>query len=106
MCDTRCVECTPECRGNWALFDIINALTNLRMLLPTLGGDPNAVTLLGWKSGAALVNLLMSSPLSAPRENTHTEYASVCAHCRARRSSFPPCNTHRWLSVVPVGNGR
>ncbi|CDW52633.1 protein nlg c; protein nlg b; protein nlg a [Trichuris trichiura] len=56
----------PTCKGNWALSDIVCALDVLRAMVSDFGGDPTMVTLLGWDTGAALVNLLMSSPISAP----------------------------------------
>ncbi|KRY51457.1 Neuroligin-1, partial [Trichinella britovi] len=56
----------PSCKGNWALSDIVCALDVLRALIGDFGGDSKAVTLLGWDTGAALVNLLMTSPISAP----------------------------------------
>lgn len=56
----------PSCRGNWALGDIAAALEFLRQTVHDFNGDRNKITLLGWDTGAALVNLLMSSPVSAP----------------------------------------
>lgn len=41
----------------------------IRTIINDFGGDPQAITLLGWDTGAALVNLLMSSPISAPADS-------------------------------------
>ena len=38
----------------------------LNVVLPSFGGDPRFVTLMGWGSGASLVSLLMASPLTQP----------------------------------------
>uniref|UniRef100_A0A915IRR1 Carboxylesterase type B domain-containing protein n=1 Tax=Romanomermis culicivorax TaxID=13658 RepID=A0A915IRR1_ROMCU len=59
----------PVCKGNWALADISCALQFLRTILTDFGGDPHSITLLGWEKGASLVNLLMSSPISAPADS-------------------------------------
>lgn len=40
----------------------------LSNLLPSFGADPQLITLLGDRSGAALVSLLMSSPITQPKD--------------------------------------
>ncbi|EPB77861.1 Carboxylesterase [Ancylostoma ceylanicum] len=55
-----------SCSGNSGISDLVSALTMLNVVLPPFGGDPKAVTLLGWGSGASLVSLLMASPLTQP----------------------------------------
>ncbi|PAV75764.1 hypothetical protein WR25_11712 isoform C [Diploscapter pachys] len=55
-----------SCTGNSGISDIVSALTMLNVILPSFGGDPKSVTLLGWGSGASLVSLLMASPLTQP----------------------------------------
>ncbi|KAL7069724.1 hypothetical protein ACQ4LE_010977 [Meloidogyne hapla] len=56
-----------SCAGNAGLSDLVAALKMLSLILPSFGADPNAVTLLGWESGAALVSLLMASPITQPK---------------------------------------
>uniref|UniRef100_A0A915LJF5 Carboxylesterase type B domain-containing protein n=1 Tax=Meloidogyne javanica TaxID=6303 RepID=A0A915LJF5_MELJA len=50
-----------SCAGNAGLSDLLS------LILPSFGADPDAVTLLGWESGAALVSLLMASPITQPK---------------------------------------
>ncbi|PIO57612.1 hypothetical protein TELCIR_20969, partial [Teladorsagia circumcincta] len=57
---------SSSCSGNSGISDLVSALTMLNVVLPPFGGDPKAVTLLGWGSGASLVSLLMASPLTQP----------------------------------------
>ena len=54
------------CRGNYGISDVVCALDFLRGILRPFGGNPDAITLAGFGTGAALVNLLMSSPVSNP----------------------------------------
>uniref|UniRef100_A0A915MHX9 Carboxylesterase type B domain-containing protein n=1 Tax=Meloidogyne javanica TaxID=6303 RepID=A0A915MHX9_MELJA len=56
-----------SCAGNAGLSDLVAALKMLSLILPSFGADPDAVTLLGWESGAALVSLLMASPITQPK---------------------------------------
>ncbi|CAJ0956199.1 unnamed protein product, partial [Mesorhabditis belari] len=57
---------SSSCQGNSGISDLVSALKMLSGILPAFGGDPRAVTLLGWGSGASLVSLLMASPLTQP----------------------------------------
>ena len=57
---------SSSCAGNSGISDLVSALTMLNVILPSFGGDPRAVTLMGWGSGASLVSLLMASPLTQP----------------------------------------
>ncbi|VDM98731.1 unnamed protein product [Thelazia callipaeda] len=57
---------SSSCSGNAGLSDLVAALKMLSNILPAFGGDPNVITLLGWGSGASLVSLLMSSPITQP----------------------------------------
>ena len=52
-------------QGNVALLDVIAALHYVSQNIRAFGGDPDRVTLMGQGHGAALVNLLMVSPVSA-----------------------------------------
>ncbi|CAD5229299.1 unnamed protein product [Bursaphelenchus okinawaensis] len=54
------------CTGNAGLTDLVAALKMLSKILPAFGGDPQTVTLMGWGSGAALISLLMASPITQP----------------------------------------
>uniref|UniRef100_A0A915A7H0 Carboxylesterase type B domain-containing protein n=1 Tax=Parascaris univalens TaxID=6257 RepID=A0A915A7H0_PARUN len=57
---------SSSCSGNSGLSDLVAALKMLSNTLPAFGGDSSSVTLLGWGSGAALVSLLMASPITQP----------------------------------------
>ena len=50
--------------GNYALLDQVAALHWVKENIRAFGGDPNDVTLIGHGHGAALVNLLMISPVT------------------------------------------
>jgi len=50
--------------GNYALLDLVAALHWVKENIQAFGGDPNSVTLMGHGYGAALVNLLMISPIT------------------------------------------
>nr|CAH0103200.1 unnamed protein product [Daphnia galeata] len=52
-------------QGNYGLLDIMAALVWLKDNIGSFGGDSNRITLSGHGTGAALVNLLMISPLAA-----------------------------------------
>jgi para-nitrobenzyl esterase len=51
--------------GNYACLDVIAALEWVRRNIAAFGGDPDCVTLFGQSAGAALVNVLMASPLAS-----------------------------------------
>lgn len=57
-----------SCSGNAALSDLVAALKMLSNILPAFGADPELVTLIGDRSGASLVSLLMSSPITLPKK--------------------------------------
>ena len=50
--------------GNYALLDQVAALHWIQENIRPFGGNPDDVTLLGHGVGAALVNLLMTSPVA------------------------------------------
>jgi len=50
--------------GNYALLDQVAALHWIQENIRPFGGNPSDVTLLGHGLGAALVNLLMTSPVT------------------------------------------
>ena len=50
--------------GNYALLDIVAALHWIADNIRAFGGDPDEVTLFGEGHGAALVNLLLISPVT------------------------------------------
>lgn len=50
--------------GNYALLDQVAALHWIKENIQAFGGDPNAVTLMGHGYGAAMVNLLLVSPVT------------------------------------------
>ena len=50
--------------GNNALLDLVAALHWVKENVEAFGGDPDRVTLMGQGHGAALVNILMISPVA------------------------------------------
>ena len=50
--------------GNYALLDIVAALHWMRENIEAFGGNPRQATLLGHGYGAAIVNLLLISPVT------------------------------------------
>ena len=50
--------------GNYAILDQVAALHWIKENIDAFGGDPNEVTLLGQGYGAAMVNLLLISPVT------------------------------------------
>ncbi|XP_034247007.1 neurotactin isoform X3 [Thrips palmi] len=54
----------PQTSGNYGLSDIKMALEWVKLNIAAFGGDPNAVTVLGYRAGATLVTALASSPSS------------------------------------------
>ena len=50
--------------GNFGFLDVIEALQWIQVNIEDYGGDPSKVTVMGHSSGAALVNLLLVSPLA------------------------------------------
>jgi carboxylesterase type B len=56
-----------SCTGNAGISDLVAALKMLSNILPAFGADPQLITLLGDRSGASLVSLLMSSPITQPK---------------------------------------
>ncbi|KAK3924962.1 Neurotactin [Frankliniella fusca] len=52
----------PPTSGNYGLSDIKLALEWVKLNIEAFGGDPNSVTVLGYRAGATLVTALTSSP--------------------------------------------
>ena len=50
--------------GNYALLDLVAGLHWIKENIQIFGGDPNDVTLFGHSYGAAMVNLLLISPVT------------------------------------------
>lgn len=50
--------------GNYACLDVIRALEWVRDHIAAFGGDPHCVTLFGQSAGAAILSVLMVSPLA------------------------------------------
>ena len=50
--------------GNYALFDLVAALHYIRENIAAFGGDADEVTVMGQGHAAALLNLLMISPVA------------------------------------------
>ena len=50
--------------GNYALLDIVAALHWMRENVEAFGGDPHQITMLGHGHGAAIVNMLLISPVT------------------------------------------
>ena len=53
--------------GNYAIFDLVAALHWVKENIAAFGGDSNQVALLGHGYGAALVNILLVSPITKGR---------------------------------------
>lgn len=53
-----------ECPGNQGIKDIILSLRWIQENIQYFGGDPENITLLGSSSGAAIIHILMLSPLT------------------------------------------
>ena len=51
----------PQTSGNYGLSDIKMALEWVKQNIAAFGGDPDAVTVLGYRAGATLVTALTSS---------------------------------------------
>lgn len=51
--------------GNYACLDVLAALDWVRRNIAAFGGDPACVTLFGQSAGAALIDVLMASPLAS-----------------------------------------
>uniref|UniRef100_A0A0N4ZRS0 COesterase domain-containing protein n=1 Tax=Parastrongyloides trichosuri TaxID=131310 RepID=A0A0N4ZRS0_PARTI len=58
---------TSSCTGNAGLSDLVAGLKMLSKILPSFGVNPEAITLMGWGSGANLISLLMASPITLPK---------------------------------------
>lgn len=56
--------------GNLALLDILAALRWLQMNIKAFGGDPSRVTVIGHDTGAALVNLLLTTSNAKGKQPT------------------------------------
>ncbi|XP_075149825.1 neuroligin 2 [Haematobia irritans] len=52
-------------QGNFGLMDLVAGLHWLKENLPAFGGDPQAITLVGHGTGAALANILAVSPVAS-----------------------------------------
>jgi carboxylesterase type B len=52
--------------GNMALRDVVAALTQLRALAASFGGDAGSVTVMGQSSGAQMVRALLTLPAAQP----------------------------------------
>lgn len=60
--------------GNYALLDQVAALHWTADNIRAFGGNPTEITLMGQDFGAALVNLLMASPIISGIES---KYSSI-----------------------------
>ena len=50
--------------GNYGLLDVVAALHWIKDNIGAFGGDPKKITMMGQGYGAAIVNLLMISPVT------------------------------------------
>jgi len=58
--------------GNYALFDLVAALHYIRENIEAFGGNADAVTVMGHGHAAALLNLLLISPVAKGRSAART----------------------------------
>jgi carboxylesterase type B len=56
---------TPSGATNYALKDIVNALTFLHAAVPSFGGDVTKITVAGQSSGATMIRALLAVPSAA-----------------------------------------
>ena len=63
--------------GNYALLDIVAALHWIKENIGAFSGDPESVTLLGQGHGAALVHLLMVSPVTRGTTDTAADNSHI-----------------------------
>lgn len=52
-------------QGNFGLMDLVAGVHWLKENLPSFGGDPQRITLMGHGTGAALANILVVSPVAS-----------------------------------------
>ena len=58
-------------QGNYGMLDVVAAVHWLRLNAAAFGGDAGRLTLIGIGQGAALVNLLMLSPVARGNTTFH-----------------------------------
>jgi len=76
--------------GNYAVLDQVAALHWVKENIAAFDGDPNDVTLIGHGHGAALVNLLMVSPVTKGNkaEQLYTWIGDTCVLTTSRKGEF------------------
>lgn len=74
-----------EASGNYALWDLFAVLSWVNENIGAFGGDINRVTLFGHGHGAALVNILLLSPMITSmfflKQNCLQLYDKSMFHC-------------------------
>lgn len=58
--------------GNYAVMDLVAALHYIRENIAAFGGNPNDVTVMGHGYAAAMVNLLLVSPVAKGNFQLHS----------------------------------
>jgi carboxylesterase type B len=53
---------SPDGTTNLAVKDLVTALSFLKTVIPSFGGDPSQITLAGQSSGASLIRSLLAVP--------------------------------------------
>ena len=61
----------PSVISNFGLLDQVAAIHWLRENVKQFRGDPNSITLVGHGTGAAMVSLLLTSPVAQASEGKH-----------------------------------
>ena len=64
----------PSVISNFGLLDQVAAIHWLRENVKQFRGDPNSITLVGHGTGAAMVSLLLTSPVAQASEGIKRQY--------------------------------
>lgn len=78
-----------EDSGNFALLDIVKALTFVQADIAGFGGDPGRVTLMGQSAGAVNVHALLTSPMLVARARPLFHRAVVLSGGISTAASLP-----------------
>jgi len=79
--------------GNYALFDLVAALHYIRENIAAFGGDADEVTVMGHGHAAALLNLLLISPVAK---------GELCSSSSSSISLLKYCQTQHCTNNVRI----
>ncbi|XP_044748402.1 neurotactin isoform X2 [Coccinella septempunctata] len=93
----------PHRSGNYGLSDILEALKWVQLNIEHFGGDPNSVTLFGYRAGATLVTSLAS--IRKPQEYFTRAWASSGSSIYPKKSRPDAENNNRkFLEIIQCDN--